>query len=243
MDVILVNSCDEMQRIIDWSKGYIREYGTDFEIPFNSVEIKVADENLKFTMVKNADRYDMTVYCPLDSGKFIEVGGCKCAFDIGTFGQSAIVENSKWYAGYNERARRMMQLVHIGNRTFEKQLIKFAALMTFAVFYREEIEKTATVERKALPPRKQPKGKKKKGSSKRCLHTVTYTVPSEIATTLKPVRRAYTKCDHEINVRGHLRRYSSGKTVWIQPFTKNSGKKAGAGKVYEAKIRQQNTEV
>ena len=36
----------------------------------------------------------------------------------------------------------------------------------------------------------------------------------------KPARR---RCDHEFEVRGHLRHYKSGKTVFIRPYTKNRG--------------------
>lgn len=39
-------------------------------------------------------------------------------------------------------------------------------------------------------------------------------------------KRKYTKPEHEVNVRGHLRRYKSGKTVWVKPSVRYKGKTA-----------------
>ena len=39
-------------------------------------------------------------------------------------------------------------------------------------------------------------------------------------------KRGYTKPDHEVSVRGHLRRYKSGKVVWIQPSVRYKGRAA-----------------
>jgi len=37
-------------------------------------------------------------------------------------------------------------------------------------------------------------------------------------------KRTYTKPEHEVSVRGYMRHYKSGKSVWIEPFTKYRGK-------------------
>ena len=39
-------------------------------------------------------------------------------------------------------------------------------------------------------------------------------------------KRKYTKPEHEVNVRGHLRRYKSGKAVWVKPSVRYKGKTA-----------------
>ena len=53
--------------------------------------------------------------------------------------------------------------------------------------------------------------------------TITTDIKSKNAEKLS--KRAYTKHIESWTVRGHIRRYKSGKTVYIKPYVKGKGKK------------------
>ena len=108
------------------------------------------------------------------------------------------------------------------DNTAEKEALKYHALMMFMKYYREEIK----VERhKEHRPAKH----KKKRKTRQTLPLVrrVYTVAEFDKDELeKPeqAKRKYTKPEHEVSVRGHLRRYKSGKVVWIRPSVRYKGK-------------------
>jgi hypothetical protein len=52
-----------------------------------------------------------------------------------------------------------------------------------------------------------------------------YTVSEELLSELPAPKRKYEKHTESFGVRGHYRRYKSGKTVWVRPFVKGAGNK------------------
>lgn len=235
MDSIFVKSSDDMKRIIDWAKQFGKtNYDEPFVVPFESVEVKLADEELKFTMERKGDIFSMTVYCNDSSGEYLAVCGCKTNFSEYNSSKTVIIPGSEWYGGQTPQARQMIKTINTVNRTFDKQIQKFVALMLFAVYYSEEFEKTGTTVTTKLPPKKKKNGKRVKGSTQHSLCSRRYVISDEVTGSIPAPKRSYTKCEHEISVRGHKRRYKSGKEVWIKPFKKNVGKKKSDGNSYIA---------
>ena len=111
------------------------------------------------------------------------------------------------------------------DNTPEKEALKYHALMLFMTYYREVVEVEQRVEHR-------PAKVKKKGRKARRVQPLIrrfYTLAEFDADALpKPeqAKRKYTKPEHEVNVRGHLRRYKSGKTVWVKPSVRYKGKTA-----------------
>lgn len=118
-----------------------------------------------------------------------------------------------------------LDLVLRYDKTPEKEALKYHALMLFMTYYREVVEVEQRVEHR-------PAKVKKKGRKVRRVQPLIrrfYTLAEFDADALpKPeqAKRKYTKPEHEVNVRGHLRRYKSGKTVWVKPSVRYKGKTA-----------------
>ena len=109
--------------------------------------------------------------------------------------------------------------------TCRKEARKYHALMLFMAYYREEVKVEQRIERRPAKHKK----KKRTAQVRQPLIRRIYTVTDFDSTALvKPeqAKRGYTKPDHEVNVRGHLRRYKSGKVVWVKPSVKYKGKTA-----------------
>ena len=93
----------------------------------------------------------------------------------------------------------------------------YASLMALIVFYKPEAPpKTKTT----APPAKQRHG----GKRKRKTSGITYILRQHGTTPAIILARSEAKTTASFNVRGHYRRYKNGKTVWIRPYTKGSGK-------------------
>lgn len=124
-----------------------------------------------------------------------------------------------------EPKRLALDLVLRYDKTPEKEALKYHALMLFMTYYREVVEVEQRVEHR-------PAKAKKKGRKARRVQPLIrrfYTLAEFDADALpKPeqAKRKYTKPEHEVNVRGHLRRYKSGKAVWVKPSVRYKGKTA-----------------
>jgi hypothetical protein len=111
-----------------------------------------------------------------------------------------------------------LSLLLARDNTVAKCVRKFRALMLFAAYYREEVERTKVVSRVAKPRKS---GSPRKGG-KRMLTVRKYTVGGEM---LNELPRKYERHTDSWGVRGHYRTYKSGKTVWVRPFVKGNAEK------------------
>lgn len=92
---------------------------------------------------------------------------------------------------------------------------KFRALMLFAAYYREDIERTREVTRTSSG------SKGKRGSSKRRALTVRrYTISDEMLSELPAPKREWHGYAESFGVRGHFRTLRSGKVIWVRPYEK-----------------------
>ena len=103
------------------------------------------------------------------------------------------------------------------------------------------------IEETRLPPQTQHKSKKKKRQGKpkavpliKKTYVLSEEITSEQLRRLPGEKRPYTKPDHEVSVRGYLRRYKSGKVVWVKPSVRYKDRGAKQGKDINFRRYQKN---
>lgn len=101
----------------------------------------------------------------------------------------------------------------------------FKAVMSAMVYHKGDI--VPKMVRQPVKHRSQGKSKKKSHNVKRVTKRiyVLTDIETKEGNNSDAEKRAYTKPDTEVHVRGHWRTYKSGKRVWIEPFDKYKGKK------------------
>lgn len=94
--------------------------------------------------------------------------------------------------------------------------------MCFMTYYRE----TVKIEDKGRRTKRQAKALRKDVTKPLPLIRKQYVIEEVDSKVLRlpDQKRTYTKPEHEVSVRGYMRHYKSGKSVWIEPFTKYRGK-------------------
>ena len=115
----------------------------------------------------------------------------------------------------------LMQVMAMDN-THLKEALKYHALMCFMTHYRE----TVKIEDKGRRTKRQAKAIRKDVTKPLPLIRKQYVIEEVDSKVLRlpDQKRTYTKPEHEVSVRGYMRHYKSGKSVWIEPFTKYRGK-------------------
>lgn len=115
----------------------------------------------------------------------------------------------------------MMQVMAMDN-THLKEALKYHALMCFMTHYREMVK----IEDKGRRTKRQAKALRKDVTKPLPLIRKQYVIEEVDSKVLRlpDQKRTYTKPEHEVSVRGYMRHYKSGKSVWIEPFTKYRGK-------------------
>lgn len=205
MDKIIVRTNADMTRVIEWAD---RLTGVPVKLAFPEAEISFEEEEI---LLRFRDEGESVVWfeCEMAGRKVVE---WRSNLETGDIPELRV-------AAEGEKKAKMSMLLMVDN-TVAKCVRKFRALMLFAAYYREEVERTRVVERTVKP------GKKRSGSSKRgnkrMLTVRRYTIGSEV---LSELPRKYERHTDSWGVRGHYRTYKSGKTVWVRPYTK--GEKVG----------------
>ena len=121
--------------------------------------------------------------------------------------------------------RKTLDLVILCDEIDRKEALKYHALMQFMTYYHEEIAVelrniTAAAKNKPLKKHK----KKRPQPLIRRVYTIN-EFDSKNFTKPDGIKRNYTKPEQEVKVRGHLRHYKSGKTVWVKHSVKYKGQK------------------
>lgn len=225
-DRIIVKSNDRMKLVIDWymdNRNWIdRE---NFKAPMESGVVELQEEMLEFTFENIGDIVEIAIYPTLEPNIPASI-----VFDYNPMTQR--ITNRRVAPTLPEAKRQALNLVMLYDRTDQKEALKYHALMQFMVYYCEAVE----VEERSVKPTPRAKSHKRKVRRKpQPLIRRAYVI-SEFgsATFKKPdgVKRPYTKPEHEVNVRGYMRRYKNGKMVWVKPCVKYKGKTA-SHKEYE----------
>lgn len=202
MDRIIVKTLADMQRVIDWAEEL---RGMAVELPFSEGEIVFEEElvRLKFRDEQNGIvSFELYV-----GGTDTKVADWRSNLNTGEMPELHI-------AGEGQK-KMALGMILTGDDTIGKCVRKFRALMLFAAYYREEVIRSKTVERKNVGT-----GKKGKRSNRRPLTVRKYTISSEMLSELPAPKKEWHGYRESFGVRGHYRRYKSGKVVWVRPYVK-----------------------
>lgn len=207
MDKIIVRTNADMQRVIDWSDRLV---GAQIKVAFPEAEIEFQEEDILLRFREEAPGL-VWFEAEMAGRKVVE---WRSDLETGDIPELHV-------AAEGERKAKMSMILAMDN-TVAKCVRKFRALMLFASYYREEVRRSAVVERKNLGTKNRKNGKR---SNRRMLTVRKYVIGEEVLSELPQPKRKYEKHTESFGVRGHYRTLRSGKTVWVRPYTK--GEKVG----------------
>ena len=204
MDKIIVRTNTDMTRVIEWAD---RLTGVPVRPVFPEAEIEFHEEDI---VLRFRDEGDSVIWfeCEMAGRKVVE---WRSDLETGDIPELRV-------AAEGEKKAKMSMILAMDN-TVAKCVRKFRALMLFAAYYREDVERTRVVERKNLGTKNRKNGKR---SNRRMLTVRKYTIGSEV---LSELPRRYERHTDSWGVRGHYRTYKSGKTVWVKAYTKGNAEK------------------
>lgn len=187
--------------------------------------VELQEEMLEFTFENIGDIVEIAIYPTLEPNIPASI-----IFDYNPMTQR--ITNRRVAPTLPEAKRQALNLVMLYDRTDQKEALKYHALMQFMVYYREAVE----IEERSVKPTPKAKSHKRKVRRKpQPLIRRAYIINEFGSAAFKKpdgVKRPYTKPEHEVNVRGYMRRYKTGKVVWVKPCVKYKGKTA-SHKEYE----------
>lgn len=200
MDRIIVKTNADMTRVMDWAEEL---RGMAVELPFPEAEIEFREEDI---VLKFRDEGQGIVWfeCMMVGRKVVE---WRSNLETGDIPELKI-------AAEGEKKAKMAMILASDN-TIAKCVRKFRSLMLFSAYYREEVQRTKVVERKSVNPKKQ-----SKRSNRRMLTVRRYTISEDMLGELPAPKREWHGYRESFGVRGHYRRYKSGKVVWVRPYEK-----------------------
>lgn len=219
-DRIIVRSNDRMKLVINWfydNKSWLER--EDFRAPLESGVVELQEERLEFTFEGKGDCVEIAIYATPKPNL-----PAMLVFDYHPETQS--ITNRRVAPHMPKSNQEALNLVLLYDRTDQKEALKYHALMQFMTHYREIVEVEEQKVRQSVSVKHQKHSKNRRPQP---LIRRAYVIREfDSATLVRPagMKRPYTKPEHEVTVRGYLRRYKSGKTVWAKPCVKYKGKTA-----------------
>ena len=205
MDRIIVKKNADMQRVLDWAEEL---KGMAVELPFSDGEIEFQEELI---LLKFRDEENGTVYFDMsmgrDNGDWFKVVEWRSDLRSGEITELHI-------AGDGDKKMKMSMILMMDD-TVGKCVRKFRALMLFSAYYREEVKRTRTVSRVNAGG-----SSRSRRSTQRKLTIRRYEIGGEMLSELPAPKKEWHGYRESFGVRGHYRRYKSGKVVWVRPYTK-----------------------
>lgn len=220
-DRIIVKGNARMERVLDWYFDNFNWLDREkFLAPMESGVVELCEEQIEFTFESKGGTVEIVVYVTARPNLPPVV-----AFDYDP--ETTEIKNRRIAPEGSMTAVDLetLRVLIASDNMCRKEARKYHALMLFMAYYREVVKVEHRIENRPQKHRK--KGKK----ARRVLPLVRriYTLDEvDVDALPKPeqAKRKYTKPEHEVNVRGHLRRYKSGKVVWVQPSVRYKGKTA-----------------
>lgn len=222
LDRIIVKNNDRMNMVISWfyeNKNWLdRE---EFKAPMEKGVIELQGEKLEIAFESKNNVVEMAVYLTAKPNDTALI-----AFDYDPVSQNILNRKvAPDSSNMTDVRRKTLDLVILCDETDRKEALKYHALMQFMTYYHEEI---AVEQRNITAAAKNKPHKKHKKKRPQPLIRRVYTInefDSKNFTKPDGIKRNYTKPEQEVKVRGHLRHYKSGKTVWVKPCVKYKGQK------------------
>lgn len=226
-DRIIVKSNERMKMVLDW---YFDNFSwldrEEFLAPMESGVVELQDEALEFTFESKGSIVEIVVYAT--TGPDIPP---IVAFDYDPV-TTEIRNRRVAPAGVGSAvAMNALGLIISADNMPRKEARKYHALMLFMAHYREVVEIEQRVEHRPAKPKKKGHRARRPQPLIRRIYTLGEFQLEDLPKA-EGTKRKYTKPAHEVNVRGFLRHYKSGKTVWVRPSVRYKGK-PGQPKEYE----------
>lgn len=215
-DRIIVKSNERMKMVLDWyfaNQSWLKKQ--EFHAPMESGVVELQEEEIEFTFENKGSLVEIAVY-PLTRPNLPAV--VTFDYDPATWE----TKNIEFAPHLSETKKMLLLMVIAQDETHLKEALKYHTLMLFMTYYRETVRITD-------------RGRRSKREAKEMRRDISKPLPlirkqyviEEVDRKdlrLPDQKRTYTKPEHEVSVRGYMRHYKSGKSVWIEPFTKYKGK-------------------
>ena len=224
-DRIVVKSNERMSEVLEWyfaNKEWLDQ--EDFHAPMPQGVIELREEAIELTFEQKGSLVEIAVYPMLKPNLPAVV-----TFDYDP--KTTVANHYRFPAYLSKERKEMLRLTMMVDETDRKSALKYHILMLFMTHYREIVEVKETHQR----TRREAKRIKRSSNAPLPLVRKVYEVKNfDLKRLPSPDgKRHYTKPDHEVAVRGYLRRYKNGKTKWIEPFTRYKDKGNKQAKIYE----------
>lgn len=215
-DRIIVKSNERMSMVLNWyfeNKEWLKD--KEFHAPMDAGVVELQEEMIEFTFENKGDLVELAVF-PTEKPNLPAV--VTYDYDPRTWETS----NFRFAPHLPKVKRDLLRQVMMKDETHLKEAFKYHTLMLFMTYYREIV----TVEEKGKRTKREAKILRKDKDKPLPLIRKQYVIEGVDVKNLRlpGQKRDYTKPEHEVNVRGYMRHYKSGKCVWIEPFVKYKGK-------------------
>lgn len=226
-DRIIVKSNARMQLVLD---RYFENFNwldrEKFLAPMESGVVELCEEQVEFTFESKGSFAEIVVYVTTKPNLPPIV-----AFDYDP--ETTEIRNRRVAPAGSQTAvdLELLNVLVMSDNMCRKEAQKYHALMLFMTHYREVVKVEQRTEHRPAKSKKKGRHIRRPQPLIRRIYTLGDFQPEDLP---KPegAKRKYTKPEHEVNIRGHLRHYKSGKTVWVRPSVRYKGK-AGRPKEYE----------
>ena len=226
LDRIIVETNDKMSRIIEWwqtNRKLLEK--EEFHAPMESGLIVMQEEGIDIGFENRADGLVTISVYPAH----IEEAALQFELDPVT----TKVTGHRFPAKLRHQKEKLLKVLFEVDHTDVKESVKYIALMQFAAHYEEIVR----IDEKQNVRRTRHEAKKLRKNPKQPLSLVrkTYVVDDFDEGFLYKFgeKRAYTKPDHEVTVRGFYRTTKTGKKVWVRPFSRYKEKGGREPKEYK----------
>lgn len=217
MDKIIVRTINDTKRLVDWAAA--QEEDLRWALPFTEGELIFSEEliMLRFRELQGDwVSLEMWIHAePDDPWKKV------VSWELHP--TLRLVENVHIEGTPDQRAVIGMHLAK--ENVVGKCNNKFVNVMLFATHYHEELKRTRSVTRTGG-------SKTGKRRDRRPLVTRRYVIAEDLLDEVVPVKREWKGYQESFGVRGHYRKYRSGKVVWIRPYQKKGRNQERMDKEY-----------
>lgn len=215
LDRIIIGTKDKMEHIVSWYARAERKLNKyDFKMPFDEGVIEFTELSMCLYFKKMSES-EIRLCLHLDKNRKDRLYALTYDPKIDTYS----VDDKLC----DHTLAMMFEVILNGSENSIPMCFK--AVMSAMVYHKEDI--VPKMVRQPVKRRSQGKSKKKSHSVKmttKRIYVLT-DIQTKESTGADAEKRAYTKPNTEVHVRGHWRTYKSGKRIWIEPFDKYKGKK------------------
>lgn len=221
-DRIIVPTYAKMEQVIEWNERNVHWLkNVNIPLPLKRGVIEFQEEGLGLAFEQKSETTLMFTILGYTDKKEVKIASYEVSSD------DLEMFTTYYPDTIDKKQIILLQAVLDADMTIEKLSAKFAFLMAFMVYYREELPVVSRIHNVS---KKAKKGSKKPRNCR--LITKVYKIENIDEIAAQTLKRPYTKPDTSVTARGHYRHYKNGKVVWIESYTRYKDK-GSQRKVYE----------